>query len=177
MHLPAASLGLAGLLACCSAGAQPAEAAAPGSTLAGWTFGVSPYSLHYSDARKEHDWEPDTQRHSHVWLLQAEKALDERHSAGLALFKNSFGQPTQYLYYGWRFRPLDSTPGLFIKLTGGVIHGYKAPYHKKIPFNNPSGWGVTAIPAVGYEFTKNWSVQVNILGNAGLMLHISYTVR
>ena len=122
------SLGLALALAQGSAGAQPAPSDSGSRALSGWTFGVSPWTVHYSQARKEHDFEPDTQRHSYVWLVQAEKALDERHIAGLALFKNSFGQPTQYLYYGWQWRPLDSAPGLFVKLTGGVIHGYKEPY-------------------------------------------------
>ena len=171
-----APLGLAALLACCTTSAQQA-APAPRAALSGWSFGASPYTLHYSDARQENDWEPETQKHAYVWLLQAEKALDERHIAGLAVFNNSFGQPTQYLYYGWRFRPLDSAPGFFIKLTGGVIHGYKAPFHRKIPFNHKSGWGLTAIPAVGYDISRNWGAQVNILGSAGLMFQLNYTVR
>lgn len=168
---------LAGLSA--SAQAQTAAASTPTAlaSLSGWSFGVSPYTLHYSDAKKENGWEPDEQEHSYVWLLQAEKKLDERQLVGLALFSNSFGQFTQYLYYGWRFQPFDSLPGLYAKVTGGVIHGYRDPYHKKIPFNHSSGWGVTAIPAVGYQFTPQWSGQVNILGNAGLMFQVNYTVR
>lgn len=147
------------------------------SDWAGWTFGLSPYTLHYSDAKKENEWEPDNEKHSYVWLVQAEKRLDARHIAGLALFSNSFGQFTQYAYYGWQFQPLDSLPGLYAKVTAGVIHGYKEPYHKKIPFNHKSGWGVTAIPAIGYQITPHWSAQVNILGNAGLMAQINYTLR
>ena len=147
------------------------------SPLAGWMIGYAPYDLHFSDARKEHAWEPDEQKHAYVWLLQAEKEIDERQVAGFAYFKNSFGQPSQYAYYGWRFRPFDSMPGLFFKLTGGVIHGYKFPYNKKIPFNNKHGWGLTAIPAVGYDFNKNWGGQINVLGNAGVMFQLNYTVR
>lgn len=70
-----------------------------------------------------------------------------------------------------------SAPGFYAKLTGGLIHGYREPYHKKIPFNHSSGWGVTAIPAVGYQFTPQWSGQVNILGKAGLMFQVNYSVR
>ena len=171
-----AVLGFVALLACCTASAQQA-APEPRTALSGWSFSAAPYTLHYSDAKQENDWEPETQKHAYVWSLQAEKTLDERHIAGLAVFNNSFGQPTQYLYYGWRFRPLDSAPGFFIKLTGGVIHGYKEPYHKKIPFNHKSGWGLTAIPAVGYDFTRHWGAQINILGSAGLMFQLNYTVR
>ena len=168
-------------LACLLAGAAHAQTSdstdAKSSQLTGWMFGYSPYTLHYSDAKKEHSWEPDNEKHSYVWLIQAEKELNERNVAGFAFFSNSFGQPTQYAYYGWRFRPFDSTPGLFIKLTAGVIHGYKYPYNKKIPLNNKNGWGSTAIPAIGYDFTKNWGAQVNVLGNAGLMFQLNYTMR
>lgn len=177
------SLGVACLLAAPCSSAQSSDAAtnaqvqSPSSALSGWTLGYSPFTWHYSDAKQENDFEPDQQKHSYVWLLQAEKALDERQIAGFAYFSNSFGQPSQYAYYGWRFRPFDSAPGLFFKLTAGVIHGYKFPYNKKIPFNNKHGWGVTAIPAVGYEFDRNWGAQVNMLGNAGLMFQLNYTVR
>lgn len=168
---------------CCSLCFSWLERLRPGpdgqtsANLAGWTFGYAPYTWHYSDAKKENEWEPDEQKHAYVWLLQAEKQLDERQLAGLALFNNSFGQFTQYLYYGWRFQPFDSAPGFYAKLTGGLIHGYREPYHKKIPFNHSSGWGVTAIPAVGYQFTPQWSGQVNILGKAGLMFQVNYSVR
>lgn len=171
----AVACALAGLGAAAQAQTTPAPAAP--ASLSGWTFGYSPYTLHYSDAKKENGWEPDEQKHAYVWLLQAEKQFDERQLAGLALFNNSFGQFTQYLYYGWRFQPFDSAPGFYAKLTGGLIHGYREPYHKKIPFNHSSGWGVTAIPALGYQFTPQWSGQVNILGKAGLMFQVNYTVR
>ena len=184
VHTPSLSLLAAGLLLCTSVHAQSANSAttkpdteSSGSALSGWTFGYSPYTVHYSKAKKENAWEPDNQEHSYVWLIQAEKALDERQLAGFAYFSNSFGQPSQYAYYGWRFRPFDSAPNLFFKVTAGIIHGYKYPYDKKIPLNNRHGWGITAIPAIGYDFTPNWGAQVNVLGNAGLMFQLNYTVR
>ena len=73
--------------------------------------------------------------------------------------------------------PFDSAPSLFIKITGGIIHGYKFPFNKKIPLNNRHGWGITAIPALGYDFNRNWGAQVNVLGNAGVMFQLNYTVR
>lgn len=157
--------------------AQERAASESRSALAGWTFSAAPYTLHFSDARKENDFEPDNQKHSYVWLFAAEKQLGGRDFAGFAWFNNSFGQPTKYLYYGWRFEPLASVPKLFLKLSAGVIHGYKEPYHKKIPFNSRNGWGVTAIPAVGWQFSPEAAVQVNILGTAGLMLQFNYTFK
>lgn len=181
--LTLSSLGLACLMVSISVKAQTsnsapaADNASKPSALSGWMLGYAPFDWHFSDAKKEHDFEPDQQKHAYVWLIQAEKELDERHIAGFAYFKNSFGQPSQYAYYGWRFRPFDSAPGLFFKITGGVIHGYKFPYNKKIPLNNKHGWGLTAIPAVGYDFNKNWGAQINVLGNAGMMFQLNYTVR
>lgn len=157
--------------------AQTDKAEGAASALSGWTFSAAPYTLHFSKAKKENDFEPDNQEHSYVWLLAAEKRLNERNFAGFAWFNNSFGQPTQYLYYGWRFQPLSSAPKLFLKLSAGLIHGYKEPYHKKIPFNSSSGWGFTAIPAIGWQFTPESAVQVNVLGTAGLMFQYNYTFK
>lgn len=160
-------------------GATPTAAPAPVAQSAwpSWTLGVAPYTYHFSEARQEHAFEPQAQRHSKVWLLSAEKHLDAKSFVGLALFSNSFGQPSQYLYYGQRWEPLDSAPPLFVKLTGGVIHGYREPYHRKIPLNTRSGWGVTVIPAMGWQFSPQWDAQLNVLGSAGLMLQINYTLR
>ena len=173
------TLGLACLLAGAATLTQAKESASDSNSnsASGWMFGFAPYNWHFSDAKKEHDWEPDNQDHAYVWLLQAEKSLNERNVAGFAVFNNSFGQFSQYAYYGWRFRPFDSTPGLFFKVTAGVIHGYKYPYNKKIPLNNKNGWGITAIPAVGYDFSKNWGGQINVLGTAGVMFQINYTMQ
>jgi len=147
------------------------------SALSGWTLGYAPYTYHYSNAKKERDFEPDDERHKYVWLLNAEKKLDDHQVAGFAYFSNSFGQPSQYAYYGWQFQPLASTPQLFLKLTGGVIHGYKYPYHRKIPLNNRNGWGITAIPAVGWNYNQHWGGQLNVLGKSALMFQLNYTMR
>ena len=147
------------------------------SALSGWTFGYAPYTYHFSDAKKEHDYEPDDEKHKYVWLINAEKQLDERQVAGFAYFSNSFGQPSQYAYYGWQFRPVSAAPQLFFKITGGVIHGYKYPYHKKIPLNNKNGWGLTAIPAMGWNFDDHWGAQLNLLGKSALMFQLNYSIR
>ena len=151
-----------------------AQAQMNDSALSGWTFGYAPYTFYFSEARKKHEYEPDV-KHSYVWLVQAEKQLSDRHIAGLALFRNSFGQPSQYVYYGWRFSPFpQSAPGLFFKFTGGVLHGYKRPFHRKIPLNTSSGWAVTVIPAIGGQFTPHVGGQINLLGKSALMFQINY---
>ena len=89
----APALALAGLGLAGGANAQTAEPAAAAETaakpsaLSGWMFGYAPFDWHFSDAKKENDFEPDEQKHAYVWLIQAEKELDERHIAGFAYFK------------------------------------------------------------------------------------------
>ncbi len=157
--------------------AQAQSDGSAASALSGWTFSVSPYTYHFSKAEKENAFEPDSIKHSYVWMLGAEKRLSQRNFAGFVWFSNSFGQPTQYLYYGWRFEPISAAPQLFLKLSAGVIHGYKEPYHKKIPFNSKSGWGFTAIPAIGWQFSPELSMQVDVLGTAGVMFQFNYTFK
>lgn len=174
-----ACLGAALCLSCAMAGASSHDSQTPSnpSALSGWSVGYSPYTYHYSNAKKQHDFEPDDERHKYVWLINAEKKLDDHQLAGFAYFSNSFGQPSQYAYYGWQFQPLSSSPQLFVKLTGGVIHGYRFPYHRKIPLNNKNGWGVTAIPAVGWNYNEHWGGQLNVLGKSALMFQLNYTMR
>ena len=55
------------------------------------------------------------------------------------------------------------------KLTAGLMYGYVAPYEDKVPLNH-NGFSPAIIPAIGYQLTSKDSVQVKVLGNAGLML-------
>jgi hypothetical protein len=54
---------------------------------------------------------------------------------GAAAFRNSFKQPAQYVYIGKLWRPWDNYPLLHVKLTGGLLHGYKGQYQDRVPFN------------------------------------------
>ena len=138
-----------------------------------WTVMASPLTFHYSDINRDESEE----KHSYVWLLGAEKMLDERYFAGAAFFNNSFGQPSQYVYVGAKFRPEPSMPKLFTKISAGVIHGYKPPYEKKIPINTSSGWGLGVIPSIGWDFNEQTAAQLNVLGAAGLMLQFNVTLK
>lgn len=50
-----------------------------------------------------------------------------------------------------------------MKLTGGVLYGYKGRYENKVPFNH-DGWGLAVVPAIGYRMNSVESVQVGLLG-------------
>ncbi len=53
--------------------------------------------------------------------------------AGGATFRNSFSQRSNYAYLGKRFDS-DSYP-VYLKLTGGLLQGYRGEYRDKIPLN------------------------------------------
>jgi hypothetical protein len=94
--------------------------------------------------------------------------------AGAAIFKNSFGQPSQYVYGGWLVRPFESAQPLYFKITAGLLHGYKAPYDNKIPFND-SGVAPAILPSAGYCYNRFCSELV-LFGTAGAMLTLGATL-
>jgi hypothetical protein len=140
-----------------------------------WTLMAAPLTLHFSDINR--DAGSTDEKHKYVWLVGAEKMVTDRYFAGAAFFSNSFGQPTQYVYVGAKFRPWDEQPKFFAKISAGVIHGYKPPYDKKIPINTSSGWGLGVIPSIGWDFNDQFAAQLNVLGAAGLMLQMNATVK
>lgn len=107
-------------------------------------------------------------------LIQGEWNMTEQWLAGAALFENSFGQPTQYVYGGYRFRPLEELQPLYLKVTAGLVHGYTGQYQNKIPFNN-SGIAPVIIPSVGYCLSRFCSELV-IFGAAGALVTFGVTI-
>lgn len=93
--------------------------------------------------------------------------------AGATLFKNSFHQSTGYAYIGFR-QPLigDYNNNLYVKLTGGVMHGYRGEYRDKIPFNR-FGTSVVAIPSAGVQI-RRFTAETVLFGAAGVMVNVGY---
>lgn len=127
-----------------------------------WTFTVAPYVHHW---RKNPD-------HRHAFIFSLEKEQDANQMLGLALFRNSFGQPSAYAYVGQEWQDFLETPRLTAKLTAGIIYGYKGEYADKVPLNR-NGYSPGLIPALGYQMTERDSVQFMVLGNAGYTLGYS----
>ncbi len=118
--------------------------------------------IHYSPS-KDHDG-PNL-----FGALEAQKSNDWLY--GLALFDNSFGQFSQYLYAGKSWFFPDEWKNFHVKLTAGIIHGYKEPWDNKIPVNTPSGWGLGIIPGIGYK-KNGWGADMIFLGNSALLFTI-----
>lgn len=121
-------------------------------------FTFSPYTHHWSR----------NPEHQHVVLVALDEALPGDRFCGISFFSNSFGQPTVYVYGGQKFNGVLGIPALFVKLTAGILYGYVAPYEDKVPLNH-NGFSPAIIPAIGYQLNARDSVQIKILGNAGLM--------
>ena len=102
-----------------------------------------------------------------------EREAADHYLYGLMAFSNSFGQPSAYAYYGRVFNHVwERYDALYLKLTAGLLYGYKAPYDDKVPLNY-NGYSPAIIPAVGWRLDKSWSLQVNFLGTAAMMLMVN----
>ena len=123
-----------------------------------WDLTLAPYAYHWN-------YSPD---HRPVFLGAVDRHLNGNRFCGLALFRNSFGQPSAYAYVGKQWNHLLGNPQLFAKVSAGLIYGYKDKYQHKIPFND-YGIAPAIIPSLGYAFTRDDSMQIMVLGTAGLL--------
>jgi hypothetical protein len=95
---------------------------------------------------------------------------------GLALFQNSFGQFSQYMFGGLMWRPLEDNQPFYVKLTAGPLHGYTGQYQHKVPFNSSSGWAPAIIPSVGYCVEKRYCSEFVLLGANAALFTVGVTV-
>lgn len=126
---------------------------------------ASPQVIHFDSDPEHTDWSwmvgVEWQRPSH-WLL------------GFSYFNNSFGQKSQYYYAGYVWKPSDRYSNWYLKLTGGLLYGYKEPYEDKVPLNH-NGYSPAIVPALGYKWDR-WNTQLIVLGNAGFTISLGYDV-
>ena len=127
-----------------------------------WDLTLSPYSLH---------WNKDSE-HKSVVLVALDSQVKGGRFCGLALFTNSFGQESAYVYVGQQWNGLFGNPKIFTKVSAGLLYGYRGKYKDKIPLNN-LGIAPAIIPSLGYAITPKDSAQVYLLGTAGLLFAYS----
>jgi hypothetical protein len=131
-----------------------------------WRLVLSPYTYHFGS-------DPE---HEAVYAIGLERQRSDKWLWGATYFSNSFGQPSGYLYFGQHYPDLFSVEKLFAQWTVGLLYGYKYPYEDKVPFNH-NGFSPGAVLSVGWQFTREFSMQANLLGTAGLMLQMSIDFR
>jgi hypothetical protein len=107
-------------------------------------------------------------------LIYGEYHLSDQWLLGAAAFDNSFGQASQTIFGGWRYRPFPELQPLYLKILGGLIHGYHGQYRDKIPFNH-SGVAPVVLPSVGYCISRVCS-EIVIVGGAGLLFTLGVTI-
>ncbi len=116
----------------------------------------------------------DAAHDNHQNLILGEWNITEQWLVGASVFDNSFGQASQYVYGGYRFRPFESLQPLYFKLSAGVVHGYSGQYQDKIPMNS-SGFAPVIVPSVGYCINRYCSELV-IFGTAGALITFGVTI-
>ena len=121
-------------------------------------FTFSPYT---------HHWHHNPE-HKLVVLVALDEQVPGDRFCGVAFFSNSFGQPSTFVYVGQQFNNLMNNPRLFVKVTAGVMYGYVGQYQHKVPLNH-GGFSPAIIPSIGYRLNEHDSIQVKVLGTAGLM--------
>jgi hypothetical protein len=105
-------------------------------------------------------------------LVGVEWESPSRWELGASYFKNSFYQPCMYTYVGKRWFLNSGDEGLYVKVTGGPLYGYKDQYQDKIPLNY-RGLAPAVIPGIGYQYQRA-SAQLVFLGTAGVTLTFGY---
>jgi hypothetical protein len=165
-RLSAAALGAALALGAAPAGAQWTV---PGDQL---RVSYGPFAWHFSSSPEHADYnhlvalELLTQR----WTFWGAS----RSQIGFALFDNSFGQFSQYLYVGQEWDLMKLAGGdLVVNATFGLLHGYKDPYADKIPFNR-FGVAPVIIPSLAWRYGR-FAAFASVLGANGFLFGGSWT--
>jgi hypothetical protein len=142
------------------------------SLISNWTTGWDfQQSYLYSSLYTKH-YDPDPDHVNDQNMLGFEGQTRDKRIMGLAVFDNSFGQESQYLYVGRKWRAFGSDRWHY-KLTGGLLNGYDEPYEDKIPLN---GLGVAPaiVPTLGYK-GKSFAIEFSQLGLAAGMITAGFT--
>lgn len=149
-----------------SGGTDPTEAGDKDSPSARWVLSTSIYTRHFH---------PSPDHNNHQRLISVERLRDDGWLAGLAHFHNSFDQPSTLAFIGRRWDSTERLPGAYLKVVGGLLHGYKGEYRDKIPFNR-AGIAPVVIPSVGWQIGRG-SLEMVLFGNSGVMWTVGYAIR
>ncbi len=131
-----------------------------------WRVAASPFTQHYR-------YSPE---HRHVWAVAVERQRQDDWLLGASRFSNSFGQPSAYFYVGRRWPALWQRPELFGQVSAGLLYGYRGKFEDKVPLNS-NGFSPGALATLGWQFNRQSSAAVHLLGDAGIMFQFSWDLR
>ncbi len=122
---------------------------------------IATYS--HFDSKPEH--------HNKPIILSYDHFYSDSNFYGLALFNNSFGQFSQYIFKGHKFE--SRFDNIHYELSYGILHGYKDEYQDRIPINTKEGFGIGAIPSIIYTKDETQIFGISLMGGAGLVFSYS----
>ena len=122
-----------------------------------WYAQTSLYTRHYS---------PDPEHNNHQDLIGIERNQASGWVLGGATFRNSFSQRSNYAYVGKRYDSREYP--LYLKVTGGLLQGYRGDYKDKIPLNR-FGVAPVIIPSVGTHYGPLAAELVFLGANAAMV--------
>jgi hypothetical protein len=164
-----------------SAATPPAPDPAPTATASAWDapepWRTDRFYIQTSIATVHFNSDPDhdnTQRLIYGEWRLPQRWLEGQVLVGAAVFDNSFGQSSQFVFGGLLWRPVESAPEFYVKVAAGILHGYSGEFQDKIPYNN-SGYAPGIVPAIGYCYRRVCGEMV-LFGTAGLMWTLGMTL-
>jgi len=131
-----------------------------------WRVAASPFSAHYRYSAE----------HRYVWAVGAEWQRNDDWLGWPKELLKKDAPPSSYVYVGKRFPAMFGVTELFGQLSAGILYGYVGKYKNKVPLNY-NGFSPGALASMGWQFNKNTSAAVHLLGDAGFMVQLSYDLR
>lgn len=95
-------------------------------------------------------FDPEPEYNNDQDLISIELHNPDRWLAGVSWLKNSYDQPTWYVFGGREFSLWQPHPQVefHAKITAGLLHGYDGEHRDAIPFNK-HGTAPAILPSVG----------------------------
>ena len=143
----------------------PRAPAGPPQT-ATWRVMFSPYTMHFSFDSE----------HKPVVALGVQREEPAGIVWGGAIFDNSFGQPSAYVFGGKRLYDWSPWKPLYGEVTAGLLYGYTGQYRNKVPLNY-KGFSPGVVAGIGWQFTPTIAGQINLLGTSAVMLQFSIDIK
>lgn len=128
-------------------------------------FQTSLYTKHFN---------PKPDHNNNQKLIDLQWHWKSKYLAGFSYFRNSFDQPTEFLYLGKSWDIPHTADILYFTLAGGALYGYKGEHKEDIPLNN---WGVAPaiLPILGARYHHVHSTFI-LFGTAGFTLTLGFDV-
>lgn len=129
-----------------------------------WELLFSFYTKHYRQNIKNY--------YNHQYLTALEKNLSKHQLLGAMVFKNSYRQPCQAAFWGYKIYPLRFYP-ISLKFRFGLCHGYKGAYKHNVRLNH-LGIFPFIVPSLWMPLPKSLTFDTAFFYNSGFISLLGY---